>query len=53
MIDDHDPDKNPRIKENLESVEADMKHDEDQIERIHQQAEEAKKKLREGSQWPD
>jgi hypothetical protein len=53
MITDHDPDKNPRIKEILESVEADKKRDDDKIERIERQVQEAKQKLEDGSKWPD
>jgi hypothetical protein len=51
--DEHDPDKNPRIKAILESMKVEMQDDDDEIERIEQQLQEAKKKLEDGSKWPD
>jgi hypothetical protein len=50
--DDIDADKNPRIKKIEEAIEDEIKRDEDEIERVEQQAREAKKKLDEGSNWP-
>jgi hypothetical protein len=50
---DHDPDKNPHIKAIMESMKAEMQHDDDEIEKIEQQLQEAKKKLEDGNKWPD
>jgi hypothetical protein len=50
--DDHDPDKNPRIKKIVEAVDDEIKRDEDEIEQVEQLAREAKKKLEDGSKWP-
>ena len=50
---DHDPEKNRKIKAILESMKSEMQHDDDEIERIEQKLQEAKKKLEDGSKWPD
>jgi hypothetical protein len=51
--DEHDPEKNPRIKAMLESMKADMLRDNHEIEQVEQELDAAKKKLEDGSKWPD
>jgi len=51
--DNDDVEKDPLIKELWQCLEAGMKRDGDQIERIEKQAEDAKQKLDEANKWPD
>jgi len=51
--DDHDPENDPLIKALWEALEAGMKRDDDQIERVEKQAEDAKQKLDEANKWPE
>ena len=51
--DDHEREKDPLIQALWEALEAGMKRDNDQIERIKKQAEDAQQKLEDGNKWPD
>jgi hypothetical protein len=51
--DDHDLEDDPLIKALWEALEAGMKRDDDEIERIEKRAQDAKQKLEDGNKWPD
>jgi hypothetical protein len=51
--DDHEPERDPLIEKIFEALIARMNRDDDEIEQIEKEAEDAKKKLEDGNKWPD